>query len=454
MLYPDWRFRWFAGEADRIIMTFIGAGRLARRFPKTTSAVALLVLVALPAKGAAASPSLATLFSFTEPASGQEPRGGLLIGRSGVLYGTTSGGGTGCGCGTVFALTPPTTRGGAWTETVLHRFDGADGSGPVGDLVSDASGALYGTTPKGGKFDHGAVFRLAPPSTPGAPWTEIVLHSFTALADGNDPGPRVILDKSGNLYGVTQFNSTGAGNVFELQRPVVPDGLWQLEVLWTFGGDGDAANPLGGLIFGKDGALYGTTYGGGAFATGAVFRLARPTAAGGTWSEQVIYSFPALRSGGANPYDGLVANISGALFGTTFIGGKYDDGVAFELQPSATRRRWTESVLHSFADNGSDGFNPVAPLAFGRSGALYGTTPVGGLSDAGTVFELLPPSHAGTTWTEKVLWSFHSLPVGGSGPTGGLIRDAAGALYGTTQLGGENCTPPTGCGGTVFMLLP
>jgi uncharacterized repeat protein (TIGR03803 family) len=433
-----------------------GAGHLAAaRVLATSAAIAFLGLAALLPGTARAGPSLTTLFSFTDTTSGQRPLGALVFGPSGALFGTTSGGGANCDCGTVFMLTPPSRRGAAWTETVLHEFSGKDGSGPAGDLIFDASGALYGTTPSGGEFDHGAVFRMTPPARPGGAWAETVVHSFTALEDGNDPGPHLSIDRAGRLYGVVQFNSLGAGAVFQLQPPTVPGDPWRLDVLWTFGRDHDGANPVGGMVFGQGGALYGTTYDGGAFATGAVFRLAPPTSRNGAWTRSVIHSFPALGGGGANPVAGVVADRSGALFGTTFIGGRNADGVVFRLQPPAAGEgHWKAAVLHSFADNGRDGFAPVAPVLLTRSGVVYGTTPNGGLSDAGTVFELLPPARPDGIWTEKVLWNFHGLPVGGSTPDGGLIRDAVGNLYGTTSVGGTQCAPPVGCGGTVFMLRP
>jgi uncharacterized repeat protein (TIGR03803 family) len=352
-------------------------------------------------------------------------------------------------------LMPPARKGAAWTETVLHEFSGKDGSGPAGDLIFDAAGALYGTTPSGGEFDHGAVFRLTPPAKPGGAWTETVVHSFTALEDGDDPGPHLSIDRAGRVYGVVQFNSLGAGAVFQLTPPPAPDDPWPLTVLWTFGRDRDGANPLGGMVFGEGGALYGTTYDGGAFGTGAVFRLAPRSSGNGAWTESIIHSFPALGGGGANPVAGVVADRLAALFGATLIGGRHDDGVVYRLRPPAVgKRHWNATVLHSFANNGSDGFGPVAPVLSTRSGVVYGATPNGGLSDAGTVFELLPPAKSDGSWTEKVLWNFHSLPVGGSAPTGGLIRDAVGNVYGTTSVGGTQCAPPVGCGGTVFMLTP
>jgi uncharacterized repeat protein (TIGR03803 family) len=427
----------------------------AARLLATFAAVALLGLAALLSGRAEAGPSLTTLFSFTDTTSGQRPLGALVFGPSGALFGTTSGGGGNCGCGTVFMLTPSAGKGAVWAETVLHEFSGKDGSGPAGDLIFDASGALYGTTPSGGEFDHGAVFRMTPPTKPGGAWTETVVHSFTALADGNDPGPHLSIDRAGRLYGVVQFNSLGAGAVFQLQPPQVPGDPWPLTVLWTFGRDRDGANPLGGMVFGQHGALYGTTYDGGTFSTGAVFRLAPPSGGTGAWTESVIHSFPALGGGGANPVAGLVADRSEALFGTTVMGGRHNDGVVFRLQPPAAgERQWNATLLHSFADNGMDGFGPVAPVLLSGSLVVYGTTPSGGQSDAGTVFELLPPAKSGGSWTEEVLWNFHGLPVGGSAPNGGLIRDAAGHLYGTTSVGGTQCAPPVGCGGTVFVLTP
>jgi len=163
---------------------------------------------------------------FTSAPDGAYPSAPLTPGPGGVLYGTTTAGGssTACaipegppGCGTVFQLTPPATPGGAWTETILYSFTGANGDGasPAGDVLLAANGSLYGTTTGGGSASRGTVFQLAPPSVPGGAWTETVLHSFSG-ADGSKPNG-LAQGPGTTLYGSTQSGGThGSGTVFSI----------------------------------------------------------------------------------------------------------------------------------------------------------------------------------------------------------------------------------------------
>jgi uncharacterized protein YceK len=171
---------------------------------------------------------------FTSDCNSAAP---LTAGAGGVLYGTTLWGGTrSCpcgaqGCGTVFQLTPPTTIGEAWTETVIYTFTGIDGDGvyPATGVVLGKNGVLYGTTAFGGSATSGSpcstyasgcgtVFQLTPPAMPGSAWTETILHSFTGLnGEGSIPGP-LTLDGDGVLSGPTWSGGTaGAGTIFALK---------------------------------------------------------------------------------------------------------------------------------------------------------------------------------------------------------------------------------------------
>src|ERR1039458_2304305 len=250
---------------------------------------------------------------------------------------------------------------------------------------------------------------------------ETVLHSFhNNGTDGFGPYyAGLIFDAAGNLYGTTLYGGSygGApgtgGTVFEL-TPAAGGG-WTEKVLYSFGNvaDADGANPFAGLVFDAAGNLYGTTYAGGTYRNGTVFELT--PAAGGGWTEKVLHNFNNNGTDGATPLAGLILDAVGNLYGTTQVGGTYNYGTVFELTPVAGGG-WTEKVLHTF--NGTDGFEPSAGLIFDAAGNLYGT--------AGVVFELTPV--AGGGWTEQVLNN-------GAGP-GGLIFDAAGNLYGTTLEGG------------------
>jgi uncharacterized repeat protein (TIGR03803 family) len=160
-----------------------------------------------------------------------------------------------------------------WSETVLCRFTGgSDGAAPESNLTFDAAGNLYGTTASGGGASHaGTVFELAPPSTQGGAWTETVLYSFAGGSDGKSPVAGLVFDTAGNLYGTTFFGgTTNAGTVFQLMPPATEGGAWTEKVLHTFGRGNDGLDPQAGLIVDNRGALYGSTI------TGTVFKLAPP----------------------------------------------------------------------------------------------------------------------------------------------------------------------------------
>jgi len=357
------------------------------------------------------------LYAFAGgPNDGADPQGALALGSSGTLYGTTYRGGAD-GLGTVFQLSS------AGGETVLYAFAGgaSDGADPRAGPILDSSGTLYGTTYGGGADGLGTVFQL---SSAGG---ETVLYAFAGGAsDGADPRGSLIIDSAGNLYGTTSGGgASGLGTVYE----VSPTGAQT--VLYSFaGGTTDGEVPLGHLVMGSGGSLYGTTSTGGAYDLGTVFRISL----GGV--ETVLYSFAGTTMhDGAYPRAGLIIDGSGDLYGTTSAGGTYDLGTVFEISSSGT-----ETVLHSFAGGTSDGSDPNGSLLLGSSASLYGTTSTGGAYDLGTVFKLSPDG------TEVLLHSFAGGTTDGSSPKGGLIVDSAGNLYGTTSAGGVNDD------GTVFEL--
>jgi uncharacterized repeat protein (TIGR03803 family) len=232
---------------------------------------------------------------------------------------------------------------------------------------------------------------------------------------------------------------------------------WNEKVLHRFNDNGtDGWAPLSGLVIDAAGNLYGTTTSGGAYDPyGAAFELS-PTVGGG-WSETVLHNFNDNGSDGWDPQSGLIFDAAGNLYGTTASGGTYNGGTVFELSPMPGGG-WTEIVLYSFG-NGMDGAGPgYGSLIFDAAGNLYGTTSTGGTFECpnlgcGTVFKLTPT--VGGAWTETVLYDFHN---GSDGhiPRASLIFDTAGNLYGTTEEGGTgNCLDGQthGCG-TVFELTP
>src|SRR5271165_1152285 len=307
-------------------------------------------------------------------------------------------------------------------ETVLHSFNNTDGANPYAGLIFDAAGNLYGTTYLGGTGSClyggsgcGTVFELSPNGSGG--WTEQVLHYFSHNGtDGIEPFGGLIIDAAGNLYGTTQEGGThSGGTVFELSPGA--GGTWTEQVLHNFSGT-DGNYPGAGLIFDAAGNLYGTTYTGGTYSIGTVFELSPQ--AGGGWTETVLHNFDATGTDGAFPEAGLIFDAAGNLYGTTFEGGTYGSGTVFELTPGMGGT-WTEQVLWSFNDNGTDGTNPLAGLTIDAAGNLYGTTEQGGSYGWGTVFELTPG--AGGVWTEQVLHAFNNNGTDGLAPVGGLIFD-------------------------------
>jgi len=328
----------------------------------------------------------------------------------------------------------------ASTDKPIHVFTGtAAGAYPTRNMIFDAAGNLYGTTFKGGADDYGVVFKLKP--NRNGTWTESVLHSF-AGADGANPAAGLVFDAAGDLYGTTAFGGAdGVGTIFELKPN--PNGTWAESVLYSFTGGADGREPSAGLIFDAAGNLYGTTLEGGTIGYGVVFKLA-PNA-DGTWTESVLHSF--TDADGGFPQAGLIFDTAGNLYGTTLEGGGLAGsyGVVFKLAPNPDGT-WTESVLHSFG--GPDGGQVDAGLIFDAVGNVYGTTSDGGSTvcpgGCGVVFKLAP--NRGGTWTESVLHSF--IGTDGEGPAAGLIFDAAGNLYGTTNLGGPHGD------GVVFKLMP
>jgi hypothetical protein len=393
---------------------------------------AIVALAMLGLVGISFAGGESVLYSFKGGSDGGAPYAGLVLDSSGVLYGTTlSGGDAACatsGCGTVFELTPPNPPDGAWTETVVHAFTGgSDGQFPFGGLLQGANGVLYGTTEGDGVATFGTVFELTPPLAPGGTWSETVLYSFTGGMDGGAPLGGLIADASGALYGTTAL----PGTAFSLTPPAVSGGAWTETVLFPFSLGVDGSDPQGGLLLDAvSGALCGTTSGGGSFGAGAVFELMPPTGSIKTWPETLMHSFSSSsRAGdGFNPTAGLLVGPNGTYYGTTASGGfPPSSGTVFALTPpSHTGGAWSESILYSFSDP-NNGSHPHSALVSDALGTLYGTTLNGGSTSSnggsgdGVVFSLTPPLGFGS-WTEMVLHSFTGNPDG-SMPWSGLVMD-------------------------------
>jgi uncharacterized repeat protein (TIGR03803 family) len=402
-------------------------------------AVAAVALILTSASGAWASDQYKTLYTFRGRADGSVPRSVLIFDTGGNLYGTTLRGGDlkGCGgygCGVVFKLTPNSD--GNWTENVLYSFrdDNKDGENPFGGLVFDPSGNLYGTTTGGGAYGGGTVFQL---TNTGGSWRETVLYSFNPdIGDGTQPSASLIFDQAGDLYGTTEggggFN---AGTVFELKSS--SNAGWTNSVLHSFNGN-DGNDPVGGVIFDLSGNLYGTTGEGGAYNYGTAFQLS-PNG-NGTWTENLLHSFNNNGRDGYYVDAGLILDATGSLYGATTEGGAYKAGTVFELTQKRSGK-WTESLLHSF--NGTDGDSPYGGLVFDPTGNLYGETYYGA-NGYGTIFKLKVERK--DRWKAIILHSFRDRA--GASPYSGMIFDEQGNLYGTTE--GD----ATKTHGTVFEITP
>jgi hypothetical protein len=333
------------------------------------------------------------LHKFSVDGSG-EPVASLVFDSAGNLYGTTTGcyGGDGCDGGSVFELEPQAD--GTWNFKVLyHPVE------PCGPVIFDQAGNLYGTDLAGGDEQLGDVYEVTPAAN--GKWSGKILFSFSygkTGAQGYYPVGGLVLDAAGNLYGVTGeggdsdgiCQGVGCGVVFELTRQA--DGTWKESVLHRFNGK-DGFNPAAGLILDAEGSLYGTAGGGnsqdcGGYGCGVVFELVPQGS--GKWAEKVLHNFNF--SDGSEPNASLIFDSAGNLYGTTSFGGGpcFDSrgcGTAFELLPTQNGG-WREKVLFKF--RGGDGAYPWSDLIFDSSGNLYGEAYGGGHVDAGVVFELTP----------------------------------------------------------------
>lgn len=261
------------------------------------------------------------LYRFAGGSDGKTPLAGLVADAAGNLYGTTLFGGS-TSAGVVFQLTPPATGDSAWTERVLHTFGhGRDGLDPEAGLILDKRGALYGTT------ISGTVFKLTPPG-----WTEKVLFTFTG-GGNNGSWPCALISRQGSLYGLTRLGGsrTNTGTAFQLAPPAGGGG-WTETTLYSFTGGNDGGEPCGALVADQAGNLYGTTSGNGQNIPGTVFKLTPPGAQGGAWTETTLHQFGGSNDG-LSPLAGVIFGKGGALFGTTSGGGVSGKGTVFRVVP-------------------------------------------------------------------------------------------------------------------------
>ena len=366
------------------------------------------------------------LYQFTGAADGASPyRGSLFLDKNGNVFGSAAGGGdTTCnppfGCGVVFEIDT------ASSESVLHTFTGSpDGAEPYSGMIVNPAGGEYAVAEYGGTGSCtlgpggcGAIINI------DSTGKETVFYSFSGTPDGATPQPYLIRDAAGNLYG-----TTGSGGTFNYGTVFKIDPTGKETVLYSFAGSTDGQWPMGGVVRDATGSLYGTTWQGGAYGSGSVFKL---TPRG---TKTILHSF-GLGSDGSYPFAGLARDKAGDLYGTTVSGGAHGYGAVFKIKGKTLH----ESLLHSFAGNPTDGSYPYAAVVVDPTGNLYGTTWNGGLNDFGTIFKINTAGH------ETLLHSFQQ--TDGFQIYGGLVLDARGNLYGTAVFGGAYNQ------GTVFKLTP
>jgi uncharacterized repeat protein (TIGR03803 family) len=383
-----------------------------------------LALTWLAASLSAQTAALSVLGSFAPYTdTGRNPQGALVQGSDGNFYGVTSGS-YALDVGEVFKITP------TGVITPLHLFTGADGAIPTCTLVEGSDGYYYGTTSEGGANGTGTVFSI---SSDGSTFKNT--YSFAALtqgpgpnyshtnSDGAVPNAGLVAGADGVFYGTTSEGGVnGYGTVFSITAAKV------FTVLHTFAGsDGEYPNAL---VSGP-GGFYGTT-GGGLNNTGTIFRI---TASG---AFTTLHTFTALNSqsengDGAEPI-ALVLGTNGLFYGTTGYGGQGTKGTIFSMTSTGGF-----GIMHNFAANGSEGYNPNGLVEYGSIG-FYGTTQSGGANGGGTVYRITP---AGSFLT------IYSFAPGGSQPPSmplaALIKGSTGYLYGSTDQGGDS-------GGALFSI--
>jgi uncharacterized repeat protein (TIGR03803 family) len=309
--------------------------------------------------------------------------------------------------------------------TTLHTFDpDTDGNVPYAALLQGADGKFYGLNTTGGRSGNGTIFSI----TPGGGDFD-VLNTFTQSDQGYQPEGGLVQASDGNFYGAT---SEGGANGYGTLYQVIPS-TGKLKILFAFADGNPGANPVGALIQGLDGFLYGTAEFGGADTYGTVFRADISTG---------VTTVLAEIGGGADgiePESDLIQGTDGNFYGTTSQGGANDLGTIFQITPEGAF-----TVLYTFT-GGTDGGTPERGVIQGTDGAFYGVANAGGIGGAGLIYKL---TVTGTTAAFTTIYAFEPTLGDGTNAIGGLVQASDGNFYGTTSTGGSNGD------GTVYRVTP
>jgi len=354
-------------------------------------------------------------------------------------------------------------------QTLYTFTGGSDAAYPSGGLARDSHGVLYGLSSQGGSYGLGSAYKVTPPAAGGSTWTEAVIHSFGGSNDVQTPLANPVLDSSGNLYGAT--TSPYFGGVFELSPPTSgsawaePLILYPCEYRVALSGpvlldgqgnlysecqDGQVQSysllyerttvlytpeqtetAFGGIALDSSGNIFGTNESNRQDLLGTVFEISETA---GKWNETNIYRFPSL-SKFYLPMFGVAIGPDGALYGAALHDVPSAPGGVFRLGPPATGSIWNETTLTTF--KGPVGLQPSGPVVFDSKGNLYGVTAGGGVTTpanpngCGTVYKLLAPAVPGGAWAPGWVYQF-TCGADGVHPAGNVVVRSDGTIYGTT----------------------
>lgn len=379
--------------------------------------------------------TLANFYNNTNSTlSGNNPQASLVQGADGNFYGTTNTGGLN-GSGTIFKMTP------AGQITILVSLNSGSvplGSNPIAGLTLGSDGNFYGVTQGGGSSSAGTIFKV----TPAGVFTTLV--SFTGTTGsflGSSPRAALTLGADGNFYGTTATGgASGFGTIFKVTSAGV------LTTLVQFSGTSGSylgSTPIGALVQGTDGTLYGTTSLGGASNLGTAFKVTTTA----TFTSLASFSGTAGSALGSSPKGALVQMPDGNFYGTTQSGGVGGFGTVFSITPAGTL---TTLVNFTGSTGAAVGTTPQGALVAGTDGALYGTTNSGGLNNVGSIFKVTTGGLFTTLVNVTAAPNFGRLTQGESGKLYGSLLGGGGA----NGFGSVYSTPSGGAPGTLSTLVP